>query len=155
MNIGFSVSEEINISVLPTENMAEILVKAIRQHSGWNYSCVQEEDGYLLKPTFRDMPYRNSFLPEIAVTVSQNEGETVLHLCARLVRFVRLFMGIWFAGLLLMEAFLVIIVAVSGMHSSFPALIPLGMCVLGYLSCKLGVMSTFRQIVRAIQKDFL
>ena len=129
------------------------LPKLIRKHSDWNYSCVQTDTGYFLKPTFRDMPYRNAFVPEIDVVVSHNNAQIVLHMSGQPVKSVRVFMAIWFSFALMMEVFLLVLAITSGLDSLFPVFIPIIMCVFCYLLCKIATRATFKSVVKAIQKE--
>ena len=155
MNVGFSVSDTCIIKGSVPADMEERLPKAICQRAGWKYTCGTLPDGYLLEPTFRDMPYRNSFVPEVTVRVSRDKGQCSLHMNCRPVMFIRIFMGIWFGGLLRMELLLLLIAAVSGLGDDwFPVLIPVLMCAFGYLLCKIGTDRTSRSVIKAIQKEF-
>ena len=127
------------------------LPAVIRKRTGWDYSFTQTDSGCFLKPTFRSMPYHNSFVPEIDVVVSHNDTQTVLHFRGQPVKAVRIFMGFWFGFLLLMELPFFILAFTSHMDSNFPVFIPLLMMVFGYLLCKLATRATFRSIVKAIQ----
>ena len=123
----------------------------IRKRTDWDYTVTTTGTGCLLKPTFRNMPYRNSFVPEIDITVSRDDTQTVLHMCGRPVTFVRIFMGIWFGFLLPVQALLLILAFTANLDSIFPVFIPAIMMVFGYLLCKLATRATFRSIVQAIQ----
>lgn len=155
MGFGLSVSDTSVLKNSAPADLTECLPKAIRQHAGWNYTGKAIADGCLLEPTFRDMPYRNSFVPEVTVRVSRDKGQCSLHMNCRPVMFIRIFMGIWFGGLLRMELLLLLIAAVSGLGDDwFPVLIPVLMCVFGYLLCKIGTDRTSRSVIKAIQKEF-
>ena len=129
------------------------LPKLIRKHTDWDYACTQTDAGYYLKPTFRDMPYRNSFVPEIDVVVSHNNAQIVLHMIGQPVTFVRVFMAIWFVFALMMEVFLLALAFTSNLDSLFPVLIPIIMCAFGYLLCKIATRATFKSVIKAIQKE--
>ena len=129
------------------------LPKLIRKHSDWNYSCVQTDTGYFLKPTFRDMPYRNAFIPEIDVVVSRNDAQTILYMSGQPVKFVRIFNAIWFGFALMTEAFLLTLAINSNSDSLFPVFIPIIMCVFCYLLCKIATRATFKSVVKAMQKE--
>ena len=129
------------------------LPQLIRKHTDWDYSCAQTDSGYFLKPAFRNMPYRNSFVPEVDIVVSCNDAQTVLHMSGQPVKFVRVFMTIWFYFLLIMEVFLLVLTISSNLDSLFPVFIPIIMCVFGYLLCKIATGATFRSVVKAIQKE--
>ena len=129
------------------------LPQSIHKHTDWDYSCVQTDRGYFLKPTFRDMPYRNSFVPEIDIVVSCNDTQTILHMSGQPVKFVRVFMAIWFGFALMMEVFLLALAITSYLDSLFPVFIPIIMCVFGYLLCKIATRATFKSVMKAIQKE--
>ena len=129
------------------------LPKLIRKHTDWDYTCTQTETGYYLKPTFRNMPHRNAFVPEIDVVVSHNNAQIVLHMSGQPVTFVRVFMAIWFSFALMMEVFLLALAITSNLDSLFPVFIPLIMCAFGYLLCKIATRATFRSVVKAIQEE--
>ena len=129
------------------------LPNMIRKHTDWEYACAQTDTGCVLMPTFRNMPYRNSFVPEIDITASHNNGQTVLHMRGQPVVFVRVFMAFWFSFLLMMEINVLAIAITSGLDSIIPAFIPIIMCAFGYFLCKIGTKVTFRSIVKAIQKE--
>jgi hypothetical protein len=100
------------------------------------------------------MPYGNSFVPEIDIVISGQDDKTVLQMTGRPVKFVRVFMKIWFRFLAFMEACGLLITVSSGV-SGFPFLfIPVIMCVFGYLLCKIATKLTFRTVVNAIRQEF-
>lgn len=129
------------------------LPKLIRKHTVWDYSCEQTDIGYFLKPTFSNMPYRNSFVPEIDVVVSRNDTQTLLCMNGQPVKSVRIFMTFWFSFLLMMEVFLLALAITSNLDSLFPVLIPIILCVFGYLLCKIATRATFKSVMKAIQKE--
>ena len=129
------------------------LTQLIRKHTDWDYSCVQTDSGYFLKPTFRNMPYRNSFVPEIDIVVSCNNTQTILYMSGQPVKFVRAFMAIWFVFALMMEIFLLALAITSNLDSLFPVFIPIIMCTFGYLLCKIVTRATFKSVMKAIQKE--
>ena len=135
-------------------NSFELLPEVIRQHTDWDYAYQQKPTGYNLKPTFRNMPYRNSFVPEIDIVISNRDSKTELQMIGRPVKFVRVFMAFWFSFLLVMEVFIVILAITSSLDSLFPLFIPLAMCIFGYLLCKLATKATFNSVVKAIKKEF-
>ena len=128
---------------------------AILKHTDWDYSYKETDFGCFLKPTFRNMPFRNSFVPEIDVVLLKDGENTVLQMQGKPVLFVRVFMAIWFAFLMMTEAVLIGLTIASVIGSIFPLLIPIGMCVFGYLLCALGTKVTFHSVVKAIRKELL
>ena len=138
---------------IPT-NGFEILPEVIRQHTDWDYAYQQKTTGCSLKPTFRNMPYRNSFVPEINIVISNRDSQTEQQMIGQPVKFVRVFMALWFSFLLAMEIVFVILAIASSLDRLFPLFIPLAMCAFGYLLCKLATKATFNAVVKAIQKEF-
>ena len=126
------------------------LPERIRQHTDWDFSCQQTERGYFLKPTFRNMPYRNAFVPEIDIVISCCEERSILHISGRPVKSIRIFIALWFSFLLMIEAFFLILVLTSKLNCIFPLFIPPAMCVLGYLLCNLFAKTAFKSVVKAI-----
>ena len=149
----FTQTAEHSIANITYPTCLNDLPKSIRKHTDWNYTCTQTDSGYYLKPTFRDMPYRNSFVPEIDVVVSHNDAQTIMYMNGQPVKFVRVFMAIWFGFALMMEVFLLVLACTSNLDSLFPVFIPLIMCAFGYLLCKIATGATFRSVVKAIQKE--
>ena len=123
----------------------------IRKRTGWDYSFTQTDSGCFLKPTFRGMPYRNSFIPEIDVAISQIDTQTVLHFRGQPIKAVRIFMGFWLGFLLLTELSLLLGAITSSLDSDFPVFLPVFMMAFGYLLCKLATRAAFRSVVKAIQ----
>ena len=135
-------------------NDFEILPAVIRKHTDWDYTYQQKSEGCFLKPTFHNMPYRNSFVPEIDIVISNHDSQTALQMTGQPVKFVRVFMALWFSFLLVMEVLFIILAITSNLDSLFPLFIPLAMCVFGYLLCKLGTKATFNSVIKAIKKEF-
>ena len=131
-----------------------ILPELIRKHTHWDYSYQEKPSGCFLKPTFRNMSYRNSFVPEIDVVISNHNSQTELQIIGQPVKFVRVFMALWFSFLLALEVFFIILAITSNLDRLFPLFIPLAMCAFGYLLCKLATKATFNAIVKAIKKEF-
>ena len=154
MKIGFSQTAAHCVSGSTGTDLVNRLPTAIHKHSGLNYSCTQTDDGCFLKPSFRNMPYRNSFVPEIDIRISQKSGQTSLHMKGQPVKFVRIFMRVWFAALLIIEAILLAAGATSGMDSLFSLFIPVVIGILGYFLCKIATNATFHTVVKVIQKEF-
>ena len=154
MNIGFSQTAEHCMNRTDRNALCSRLPGAILGHTSLDYFCQPTEKGCLLKPTFQNMLYGNSFVPEIDIVISGQDDKTVLQMTGRPVKFVRVFMKIWFGFLAFMEACGLLITVSSGV-SSFPFLfIPVIMCVFGYLLCKIATKLTFRTVVNAIRQEF-
>ena len=135
-------------------NGFEILPEIIRQHTNWDYAYQKKIKGCSLKPIFRNMPYRNSFVPEIDIVISDRDSQTELQMIGQPVKFVRVFMALWFSFLMAMEIFFIMLAITSNLDRLFPLFIPLAMCAFGYLLCKLGTKATFNSVVKAIKKEF-
>ena len=149
----FTQMAEHKIKNADCSDFFEKLPYLIYTYTDWPYKYQQRNDGYLLKPIFHNMPYRNSFVPEIDIIVSNNEDYTMLHITGRPVKFVRVFMAFWMSLLSLLEVYLLILAITSNLNGIFPVFIPIIMCVFGYLLCELGTKATFNSVVRAIQKE--
>lgn len=153
MGIGFSYMSEHRTNKSITADALDNLPGAIRRHTDWNYTCAQTDSGCLLKPIFRDMPYRNSFVPEIDVAVSCNDGQS--HLCMRgqPVKMVRYFMAFWLGVVLLMQVLVVALAIASKLNGLFPLFLPAIMFVWGYFLCKISSKRVFISVVKAIQQE--
>ena len=149
----FTQTAELNIASSTRATSLNNLPDLIRKHTYLDYLCTQTDTGCFLKPTFRDMPCRNSFVPEIDVVVSHNNAQIVLHMSGQPVKSVRVFMAIGFGFALMMEVFLLALAITSNLDSLFPVFIPLIMCAFGYLLCKIATGATFRSVAKALQKE--
>ncbi len=152
MNI-FTQRTEYDIDDVFDPDCINDLPAAIRRHTDWNYSCKKTPQGCFLKPVFRNMPYTNSFVPEIDIVISRQDTKTMLQLTGRPVKFVRVFMGFWFSALLLLEVMFLILAITSKLEQIFPIFIPLGMCLFGYLLCLIGTKVTFGCVVKAMKEE--
>lgn len=150
----FTQTAEHKINSTANSDFLQKLPEVIRMHTGWEYTYQQRKDGCFLKPTFRNMPYRNSFVPEIDIIASNHEVHTMLHITGQPVKYVRIFMTLWFGILALMEVCWLILAITSNLDSIIPVFIPIAMCVFGYLLCKLGTKATFNSVVNAIRKEY-
>ena len=125
----------------------------IRKHTDWSYSCKQTDTGCLLKPVFRKTPYRNSFVPEIEVTVLRDHSHTVLCLRGRPVLSVRIFMTLWLSIVSLAQLSLLAAAVTSNLESLAVVFVPSIMGVFGYLMCKICTGVTFRSVSNAIAEE--
>ena len=130
------------------------LPDVILKYTDWDYSCQETDTGCFLKPTFRHMPCRNSFVPEIDVVVSSCGEHTILQMRGQPVKFVRIFMAIWFVFLLMFELCFLVLAITSKLDSIFPVFVPIGMCAFGYLLCKLATKTTFHSVINAIRREY-
>lgn len=129
------------------------LPEAILKHTDWDYSYEQTDSGCFLKPTFQNMPYRNSFVPEIDIVVSENNNQAILLITGSPVKAVRVFYICVCTFLLIIEVSLLLSFITSGIKSIFPLFIPIGIIVLNFLILKIGTRITFNSIVKAIRNE--
>lgn len=124
------------------------LPNSITQHTGIDYSCVKTGEGCILRPTLRKMPYRNSFVPEIVVEVSQNKEQTTLCLTGKPVMAVRVFMWMWFSFFLVIGAAFLFAGRMDRIVFVFlPA-------IFGYFLFKIATKVTFQVVLRSIQREY-
>lgn len=154
MRIGFSQTAEHCMNRIVSTDYFYNLPNVIYRHTYLNYTCKQTDHGYFLEPTFRKMPYANSFVPEIDIVISQNNGQTILNLTGRPVKFVRIFTMYWFGCLALMELLLLIFAAIFDLSYLLFGLFPVILCLFAYLFCKIATKLTFQKVLKAIQKGF-
>ena len=153
MAILFTQTMEHKINNTFSSDFLQKLPEVIRKHTDWDYIYQQRDSGCFLIPTFHNMPYRNSFVPEIDVIVSHYEGYSLLHITGQPVKSVRIFMSFWFVFMSFLEVILLILAIASNPISIIPVVIPIAMCVFGYLLCELATKATFNSIVKAIKKE--
>ena len=149
----FVQTAKCNIDRAISSAFFERLPEVISKQTGWHYICQHKANGCVLKPTFKNMPYRNSFVPEIDIEIFFQDTQMFLHINGRPVPLVFFFMIFWCCSLLATEALLLVLAITSNLDSIFPVFIPIGMCVFGYLLCQLATKATFRSVVKAIQKE--
>ena len=128
------------------------LPEVILRHTDWDYACKQTDAGCVLTPTFRHMPYRNGFVPEIEITVSHEEEQTILHIIGQPTRFSRVLWACLYGFLLLMEVLLLAFAA--ELDTLLFLLIPVGIGVFGYVLCKCAMQFAFASVVKALRKAF-
>ena len=155
MTIGFSQKEIHHMCTTTVDAFYNGVADGILRNTDLEYAFTQTEEGCFLKPTFRNMPYRNSFVPEIDVAISQENGQTVLHMEGRPTGFVRTFMRLWCISLAIFEVVMLVIAVMQGVDHIILTFVPLIMCVFGYLLCKIATRASFRSVVNAIRKEFL
>lgn len=132
----------------------EKLPEIIRKHTDWEYTYRQTSTGCFLKPTFRNMQYRNSFIPEIDITVSCDEAHTTLHISGRPVKSVRIFMTLFYAIWSVLSVLLIIQAITSQQGILFIAIIPLVLGTFFLLVGKFSLQAIFNSIVKAIRKEY-
>lgn len=151
--LPFTQETKYNISSTIGSDFFAKIPEAIRKHTDWEYSCQEKDSGCYLKPTFKNMPYRNAFVPEIEIDVSCNDTETTLRMRGQPVKSVRVFMALWFGLLLVIELILLALAITSNLSSVFLVFIPVGICLFSYLLCELATKITFKSVVKAIQRE--
>ena len=151
----FGLCETAQPSMRPNSNVitTDLLQNAINEHSNWAYSVTETEKGWLLKPNFRDAPYRNGFVPEIQLTRSWEDEKTLLF-TGQLPKATKIFVLCWFGAVLTMQTLILMLAVFSNLEISWSTFIPVGLCLFGYLICKLGMKEPFYTAVRAIRKSF-
>ena len=92
----FTQTAEYKTSNTSYSDFLQKLPEVIYKYTNWEYKSQQRSAGCFLKPTFRNMPYRNSFVPEIDIVVSNHEAYTMLHITGQPVKFIRI---LWHYGL--------------------------------------------------------
>lgn len=155
MSMLFTQTANCSVNNAIRSDFLKALPDVILKHTDWDYFCQETDTGCYLKPTFRNMPYRNSFVPEIDIVALSSGEHTILQMRGRPVKFVRVFMAIWFISLMIMELFLLSFAVTSAPDRIFLIFIPFGMCVFGYLLCKLGTKASFGSVVKAIRQECL
>ena len=69
MNLGFTETVVHKTESPVGDDLTELLLSIAHNHTNFQYTCEKKEDRYWLRPTFKNMPYRNSFVPEIYVAL--------------------------------------------------------------------------------------
>lgn len=154
MKAVFSHTAEVSLKIPPETDLPGRLPQAIYRWSGLPYACQRGQDGCFLRPQPHRLGYRNSFIPEISVTVTQQGEQTVLRLVGQPVEFVRIFMRVWFAIVFSFLLTILLTFAKTGAYTAAGILVPLGMAVFGYLMTRIGTAVPFRQVTEAIRKEF-
>lgn len=154
MSVGFTHSIEIRTNETVTAERLMDLPNGIRRGTGWNYTCEKTRTGYCFNPSFRNMPYHNSFVPKIDVAITQSDGYTVLHLTGQPVEWIQVFTIIFCGFALVMHALLLAIMVFTNSVELFPLLLTLLMCAFGYFLCRLGTKYTFQNVVKTIENEF-
>ncbi len=154
MSFGFSQTTEIFVNKIITPDCLNNLPALIQQHTDFSYLYKQTESGCLLKPRFRNMPYRNSFVPKLDITLTQDNGKSCLHIKGQPVKFVLWFSTFLFVFASIMELLVVIIALTSGLDSIFLVFIPVLIGVFNYFLCKILTKLTFKIVVNVI-KEFI
>ena len=153
MNLGFTENAQHSISRSNDLKCLEKLPEMIQEHTDWNYSCELRNYGCLLKPCFCNMPYRNSFVPEIEISASENDSQIILDIKGRPTKSVRIFTLVWCAVLAFLEMFFLVMVATSQWRIGFSVFVPVVIGVFLYLLCKISTKLTFSAVVKAIRKE--
>ncbi len=153
MKYIFTQTAQHSMASTACSDLVNELPDLIRKHTDFDYTCVQTDKGYLLKPTFCKMPYRISFVPEIEVVVSHNDTRTDLYMRGYPVMLVRVFMAFWFAFFLVIEGSSLVFAVDTGLAGIIPIVVPIIMCVFVCFLCRLSTRAGFKSVVKAIQKE--
>lgn len=129
------VLERLQIITRTTDTIRFSFRKAVILRSNYEYNGEIHGKSFEI---WRNIRYRNSFLPVIRGTVSSGSGGTEIRLSMRMNLFVMVFMGIWLsiAGLATLGSLSVVTIALLKFKpASLNAflLIPLGIFLFGYL----------------------
>ena len=154
MRIGITQTADYQINHTLSEDFFTGLAIAIQRQTEWGYICRKTDAGYYLKPTFRNMPYRNSFVPEIFIEAAENDGLTILHMRGRPVKIIRYFSAFFSFFCLLFQIDCFAILFTCGMDNLIPLFIPAALFIFNYLLCKLGTKFSFRKVIEAIENEF-
>ena len=152
MGIGFFETTNHSVNWIVDADCLKSLPDLMCHYTDWTYSFKPTEKGCLLTPTFRNVPYRNAFAPEISIEVSQKEGGTDFKIIGKPIKPIRIFMALWFLILAMFEVLIIIISFTSGLESILPLFVPVAMCVFGYCLCKIGTLISFKSIAKAIKQ---
>ncbi len=153
MKLGITQTADYQIHDTLSEDFFTGLPIAIHQQTEWSYICRKTERGYYLKPTFRNMPYRNSFVPEIFIEAAENDGLTILHMRGRPVKIIRYFSAFFSFFCLLFQIACFAILFTCGMDNLIPLFIPAALLVFNFSLCILGTKFSFRKVIEAIQNE--
>ena len=153
MKIGFSQMLEFSINGNIRTDCFGDLPEAIYHDTDTTYSCELTENGCFLKPSFRDMPYRNSFAPEIDISISQDNDRSFLCIKGKPVKIIRSFMMCWCGFLLMMEAVFLIMAAILKIDSLFLVSFPVILSIFGCLIWKVVFHTTCRSVVNVIKEE--
>ena len=130
------------------------LTNAVRARCGWEYVWVKKGSGYCLIPdgktysgSYVGYPNRNSFVPQIDVTVESRDGRNVLRLKGRPMKSVCVFVA------------LIVCLALVSVPAYFVTegtwkLGGIVSAVVIYLTGEFGTRSTFKAVVKAIREEF-
>ena len=153
MNLKWKEIKHISVDGALPKDFPKCLETSILLDTGYEYTCSETPEGYMLRPTFCLMPYKNSFVPEIAVVVDQQKEGAILRLTAQLVRSVRTVMKILMGFGLSMLALLLVLAVSGNLNSPFVVLVDVAIILYGFVLAKLGLKFTFRKIAAAIQRE--
>lgn len=150
--LDFSQTASITVNTPIKSDFPDRLTDKLLRESEIKYASTSTDDGYFMKPVFGSTWRRNSFTPEITISVSRYDERTVLHLTGRPIKSVRIFVAFFISFALFLEAILIAIAIFSGLDSLIPLFIPIGMCIFCYFLCKLATKADFQTVVNTIPK---
>lgn len=137
-----------------TQNLSDHFLHAIHEYTNLSYFCTKTASGYFLEPLFRHTLWRNSFMPEITVSICQDADRDHLHIEGQPVKSVRIFVSICFWGSLAMALFSLVAALISDGTEAGCAIIPLVIAIYSFFLCTLATTATFHNVVNAIKKEF-
>ena len=152
MNLDFLQTASMTVSGPIESDFPDRLTDKLLRESEIKYVCTSTNYGYFMKPMWGFTLRRNSFTPEIIISVSQDGEKTVLHLTGQPIKAVQRFVKFYIFFTLLMEVFVLAIAAFSELDSIIPLFIPIVMCIFGYFLCKLATKADFKTVVNTISK---
>ena len=152
MKLDFSQRASITGNTPIKTDFPDRLSDKLLRESEIKYACTSTDNGYFMKPIFGFTWRRNSFTPEITISVSQDGEKTVLHLTGQPINSVQRFVKFYISFALLIEVFVLAIAAFSELDSIIPLFIPIVMCIFGYSLCKFATKADFKTVVNTISK---
>ena len=151
----FSQWATLSVETALTPDLLDRLTQKLHRESEIKYRYTVTEYGYFLEPVFGGTWRRNSFTPEIKIALSQEQGYTTLQMTGQPIRGVRVFVVIYMAFALLMEAMMLLLAAFSAVDHIVPLLLPIGLCVFGYCLSEQSTKMDFQIVVKAMEKILL
>ncbi len=152
MKLSFAHTVSFKASSNISPDLLAKLPETIYQNTNFEYTYEATDTGCRLTPTFRNMPYGNSFVPEIDIMLSEHEGFSMLHITGQPVKTIRIFAAFCSICSLLLAIFALVVMLISKDNILF-VLAPIGMSVFSYFFCKLGTKATFNYIIKAIKNE--
>ena len=163
MSLGFSCKSELYTHKSPGAEQLKKLPGAISHRTGLKYTIEETNDGCRLKPAFHIAPspyrksfQRNSFIPEIEISISRLDGQSCLNIKGKPSEYISAFVMLLFGFLLILELLLIVFAAFGGSGSLFiAAAAPVIIAVFAYVLCKTAVKYSFNYVVEIIREELL